>query len=387
MVDVGLVLTGGGARGAYQVGAILALSEIMPDVPTPFRVLTGVSSGAINIMPLGAAADDFRRGAQRLFELWSQLTPERVYRTDPPKLAQLGIRWLKDLTMGGALGTSRANHLLDTSPLRELLKRELDCSQLSKHIAEGRLRGVAVSATNYLTGNTVTFFDGAPHIEPWVRGGRIAVREAITADHVLASASIPVFFPPVRIGGKVYGDGQIRMTTPLGPAIHLGAQKIVAIALRYRRTGEQTLAMNLELEQRHVSIAQIAGVVLNSVFLDSLDNDLERMQRINRTISLFSAEQRERSPDLLRRILALVLRPSQDLGRLAADQYDKFPAMLRHLLRGIGAIGESGWDLLSYVAFEPDYIRQLIDLGHRDTMARRREIEDFFSASVEDALG
>lgn len=386
MTNVGLVLSGGGARGAYQVGAILALAEILPDKHTPFRVLAGVSAGAINAVPLGIHADDFPRAAARLTEVWRSLTPDRVYRTDAVNLTRLGARWIKDLTMGGVLGESRSNHLLDTTPLRELLQRELDCSQIERHVATGRLRGIAVSATNYLTGSTITFFDAAPETKPWVRHGRLAVRGHITAEHVLASAAIPVFFPPVAIDGKLYGDGGIRMTTPVSPAIHLGAEKIVAVGIRYRRSSEQTLAMNREIEARSVSVAQISGVLLNAVFLDSLDNDVERLERINRTLGFISPEQRKRHPDLLRRIPALVLRPSKDLGRLAADQYDKFPVALRHMLRGIGATGDSGWDLLSYVAFQPGYVNQLIDLGYEDTMERRGEIEEFFAAPVEDPV-
>jgi NTE family protein len=386
MTTVGLVLTGGGARGAYQVGAILAISEICGQKQTPFRVLSGVSAGAINTVPLGICADDFPFGAQRLAEIWSSLTPERVYHTDASSLTRLGMRWMKDLTMGGVLGPSRSNFLLNTAPLRELLDKEMETSRLPKLIANGALRGLAVSATNYLTGSTVTFYDGAPDVKPWVRHGRIAVRETITVSHIMASAAIPVFFPPVTIDGKVYGDGGIRMTTPVSPAIHLGAEKIVAIGIRYRRTHEQTVAINLETQTSNVTVAQISGVLLNAVFLDSLDNDIERMERINRTLGYISNEDRRRNPDFLRRIPAFVLRPSQDLGRLAADQYDKFPGTLRHLLRGIGANGASGWDLLSYVAFQPGYVRQLIDLGYADTMARRGEFEEFMAAPVDDAF-
>jgi NTE family protein len=383
MTNVGLVLSGGGARGAYQVGAILALAEILGQKTAPFSVLAGVSAGAINTVPLGIGADNFPGTARHLAEIWRSLTPERVYRTDAPNLTRLGARWIKDLTMGGVLGGSRSTFLLDTQPLRELLERELDCSRLQEHITSGALRGIAVSATNYLTGSTVTFFDGAPEIKPWVRHGRVSLREQISVDHILGSAAIPVFFPPVNVNGKLFGDGGIRMTTPLSPAIHLGAEKIVAIGIRYRRSLEQTLAMNQEPATTNVSIAQISGVLLNAVFLDSLDNDIERLERINRTLGFVPDADRKKNPDFLRRIPALVLRPSQDLGRLAADQYDKFPAMLRHLLRGIGATGDSGWDLLSYVAFQPGYVNTLIELGRNDTLARRAEVERFFASPVE----
>jgi NTE family protein len=379
VVNVGLVLSGGGARAAYQVGAIRGLNEVLRPKTSPFSIVTGLSAGAINSTALAIGADDFPAATAHLTDTWMSLSPERVYRTDVASLSSVGLRWLKDLSTGGVLGKSRATYLLDTAPLRELLGRELDTTRLSLHYSSGLLRGTAVSATNYLTGTTVTFFDGDPSVEPWIRHGRIAVREPIRVDHVAASSAIPIFFPPVNLDGKPFGDGGVRMTAPISPAIHLGAEKIVAIGVRYFRSSEQTLAMNRDIRAESVSVAQIAGVLLNAVFLDSLDNDIERLERINRTLGFISEPERRKNPDMLRRIPALTLRPSQDLGRLARAQYDKFPATVRHLLRGLGATGESGWDLLSYVAFQPGYVGQLIELGYRDTLAQRGAIEAFFA--------
>ncbi len=383
MANVGLVLSGGGARAAYQVGAVQALAEILRGQSSPFNVFAGLSAGAINSAALASHADNFARASALLIETWISLTPEAVYRTEGTKLAGLGLRWIKDLTMGGMLGASRVNYLLDNAPLRELLERRLELRRIPEHVCSGALRGVAVSATNYLTGTIVSFFDGAPEIKPWLRHDRIAFRESITLDHVLASAAIPVFFPPVSINGRLFGDGGVRMTTPVSPAIHLGADKILAIGIRYARSSEQTLNLNREARAEWVSVAQIGGVLLNALFLDSLDNDLERLQRINRTLGFIPEEARKKHPDLLRRIPALSLRPSQDLGRLAADEYQRFPSMVRHMLRGIGAAGDSGWDLLSYLAFQPGYIGRLIELGYQDTLARRAEIEGFFEAPAD----
>jgi NTE family protein len=381
MVNIGLVLSGGGARAAYQVGALRALSELRAgDTSSAFNVLAGLSAGAINAAALAADADDFPKAVEVLTDTWLSLTPDSVYRTDLGTLAGLGARWLKDVTTGGMLGASRANCLLDTGPLRSLLARRLDIARISQHVASGALRGVAVSATNYLTGTIITFFDAAPEVKPWVRHDRISMRERLTLDHVMASAAIPIFFPPVSIDGRLFGDGGVRMTTPVSPAIHLGADKLLAIGIRYSRSSEQAQQMNREAKAESVSLAQIGGVLLNALFLDSLDNDLERLQRINRTLGLIPDAARAEHPDLLRRIPALSLRPSKDLGRLAADEYRKFPGMLRHLLRGIGATGDSGWDLLSYLAFQPGYIRKLIELGYEDTLARRAEIAAFFEA-------
>jgi NTE family protein len=376
-------LSGGGARAAYQVGVLRALAEILGGPKeSPFSVITGISAGAVNCAAIAAGAADFQGTVERLADTWLSLTPDAVYRTDTPRLTTLGLGWLKDLTTGGVLGASRANYLLDTAPLRALLATEIDLSRLRAHFDAGRLRGVAVSATNYLTGTTVTFYDGVPDLTPWARYNRIAVRERLTIDHVLASTAIPIFFPPVPLDGRMFGDGGIRMTAPLSPAIHLGADKVLAIGIRYFRSTEQIIALNRDTHADAVSVAQIGGVLLNALFLDSLDNDLERLQRINRTLSLIPDQVRTTHPDALRPIPALVLRPSRDLGRLAADQYEKFPAMLRHLLRGIGATGDSGWDLLSYVAFQPEYVSKLIDLGSADTLAYRAEIEAFFALST-----
>lgn len=380
MANVGLVLSGGGARGAYQVGAMRGLQEIVGTKASPFNVLTGLSAGAINCAALAAEADDFSEAIRHLTETWLSLTPETVYRSDVPRLATVGMRWIKDLTTGGVLGASRSNYLLDTSPLRDLLMRKMDLSHLSRHFESGVLRGVAVSATNYLTGSTVTFFDGVPDVKPWIRHGRLAFRVPLTISHVMASAAIPIFFPPVLIDGKPFGDGGVRMTTPISPAIHLGSNKIVAIGIRYSRSIDQTLALNRDVRADRVSVAQISGVLLNALFLDSLDNDMERVERINRTLTFIPEEVRRAQPEFLRPIPSLSLRPSKDLGRLAASEYERFPAPIRHLLRGIGATGDSGWDLLSYVAFQPGYIRTLIDLGYEDTIARAKEIEAFFAA-------
>jgi NTE family protein len=385
MANIGLVLSGGGARAAYQVGAVRALCELLSVKRSPFDIFTGISAGAINSTALASGADDFPRAVQRLTDTWLGLTQASVYRTDIRSLTGLSARWLKDVTTGGMLGRSRANHLLDTAPLRDLLCRRLEIQRLQDHFAAGLLRGAAVSATNYLTGNTLTFYDGAPDLEPWVRNGRIAFREPLCVEHLMASAAIPIFFPPVSLGGRPFGDGGMRMTAPLSPAIHLGARRILAIGIRFLRPPEDSVKRNRELRAESASAAQIGGVLLNALLLDSLDDDVARLERVNRTLGFIPEGIRRGDSDRLRRIPALVLRPSQDLGTLAADEYRRFPLMLRHLLRGIGATGGEGWDLLSYLAFQPGYVGKLIELGYQDTLARRAEIEAFFSRPSEQA--
>jgi NTE family protein len=366
------------------VGALRALAEILDVRRSPFGIVTGLSAGALNCMAVGVGSDDFPGAVARLAEHWNALEPGDVYRTDTRTLVRHGLRWLKDVSTGGLLGPSRVNHLLDTAPLRVLLNRELAMHRLRDHFHSGLLRGVAVSATNYMTGSTVTFFDGAPDIEPWVRRGRVAIRERLHVEHVLASGAIPMFFPPVQIDGRFYGDGCIRMTTPLAPAIHLGAKKILAIGIRHPRAPQSTVSMNVIHRAGPLPISAIAGVLLNAVFLDSLDNDVERLERINRTLSVMSTVAYGRLIDPLRRIPVLALRPSRDLGELAADQYARFPMMLRYLLRGIGATDATGWDLLSYLAFQREYAGKLMKLGYDDTRARRADIEAFFRTAVDE---
>lgn len=373
MENRGLVLTGGGARAAYQAGAIRALAEIAGPGPSPFNVITGVSAGAVNGVSLAAGAEDFRNAAARLGDLWLALQPGTIYRTDTRRMLGVGGRWLKELTVGGLLGASDINYLLDTSPLRDFLRTHLPVPRMRRHIRSGVLRGVAVSATNYGDGTAVTFFDGAPDIAPWARAIRVGVRERIKVEHVMASAAIPVFFPPVKLRGMWFGDGCVRLLSPLSPAVHLGATRILAIGVRHRpEASGRRPAPGLP-------ISQIAGLLLNAVFLDSLEGDVERLERMNRTLQLVPPGARDKMLDPLRQIPILVLRPSRDLGELAADQVQRFPGMLRYLLRSIGASGDGGSDLLSYLAFEPVYVSRCINLGYEDTMARRAEVEAFLA--------
>ena len=375
MRHTGLVLTGGGARAAYQVGVLRALAEIAPPGEIPFDVVAGISAGAINAVAVAAGAEDFRDSVKRLSETWSGLTPDRIFRTGALRLASIGTRWLRDLSAGGLVGQSGINYLLDSSPLRQLLRRTIPVRRMRRHLKAGRLRAVAISATNYHTGVGVTFFEGSSDVQPWLRSTRMGVRQRITIEHVMASASIPIFFPPVALHGSFYGDGCVRMTYPMSPAIHLGAERIVAVSVRHLRTPEETLAREAVDQTDRMPLSEIAGVLLNAVFLDSVDSDLERLNRMNRTLSLVPPEKRDKAEG--RPIPALVLRPSADLGKLAGDEYARFPSMLRYLLRGIGASGHSGEDLLSYLAFEPTYVRRVMELGYSDTMVRREEIEEF----------
>jgi NTE family protein len=283
--------------------------------------------------------------------------------------------------MGSMFEDKKANYLLNTEPLRDLLKQELHLDKLPQFFKSGILRGASFSATNYWTGTAISFFDGVDDIETWTRSTRMGVRRPLTLEHVMASSAIPVFFPPERLERGQFGDGCIRLTSPLSPAIHLGADRLIAVGIRYFRSLEQTVQLNDNPAKRDdLTIAEIGGVLLNAVFLDSLDTDIERMERINRTLELIPEAKRKESVSL-KQIPVLALRPSQDLGQLAKGTLHEFPTLIRFLLRGVGAKEDKGWDLLSYLAFEKIYTTQLLELGYDDTIRRRDEIKAFMEGS------
>ena len=374
-----LVLTGGGARGAYQAGVVRGISEITHEA-FPFPVIAGVSAGAINGAFLGAQSGTFKESAESLCRLWSELHAPSVVKTDFLSLGRLGMKWVRELGLGGMLGKGTVTHLLDSGPLHELVRSKVDFSQIQRNIQAGHLQGIGFTATNYKTGTAVSFFDGRPEIAPWARSARLGRRVQLNVDHILASASIPIFFRPVPIGGSYWGDGGVRMSNPLSPAIHLGADRILAIGIRYARPDEQVFQMNEEMQPGSIALADIAGVLMNALFLDALDSDVERLTRINQTLDLLSPEVVANHPAKLRKIPLLVVKPSRDLGTLAADQLPKFPFILRHLLKGMGASSDKGWDLLSYLAFDSSYTNLLMELGYEDALRMREEISKFFEA-------
>ena len=383
----GLVLSGGGARGAYQAGVLRGIADVLGDEAErgPFDILTGISAGAINATTLAAEGRNFRAGAEKLWDTWQHLRLENVIRTNFGSVSGMGLRWLMNLGFGGNATERRSTHLLDASPLQDFLRDAVDTEAIRQHIARGNLRGVAVTATSYATGTAITFYDAAADIQPWSRSARMGLPAPLTLHHILASAAIPILFPPVRINGCFYGDGGVRMTAPLSPAIHLGASRVLAIGVRYQRPDAQTRELNEGSRMDDVTLADIGGTMLNASFLDSLEADAERMTRINATVSLLTPEQRARHPLGLHRVPLLMIRPSRDLGALAADQLANFPAMMRHMLRGVGASEDAGADLLSYLAFDPAYTVPLLELGRADARAQEASIRAFFDAEGPDA--
>jgi NTE family protein len=378
---VGLVLTGGGARAAYQAGVIRGISDMLGNScqHIPFQVMTGISAGAINASYLASKADCFSEAVKDCYHLWNNLKAEHILKTDVVSLTRLTAQWMRDLSLGGVFKGARTTYLLNTEPLKLLLEKSLDFSRIRNAIDRKLLHGIAISATNYRTGTAVTFYDGAEDIVPWARSFRIGKRAKLSLKHVLASAAIPILFQPVSLERSYFGDGSIRLRAPISPAIHLGADRVIAIGIRYYRPEDMTKELNTQTKMDTITVADIAGVMLNAAFMDSLEADIERMERINLTIALMSEESRLQHPHQLRSIPLLVIRPSEDLGRFACDQFDRFPRVLRHLLNGIGASNQSGWDLLSYLSFDKSYTGPLLELGYQDALRQRTEILAFLS--------
>ncbi len=373
--NTALVMSGGGARAAYQVGLLRWLARRHPNLRIP--IVTGVSAGAINAAFLAAHTESFLERVEQLSELWSHLTTDQVFRVGSFSLARNVMRLGVKLVSGGALTAPRSHAAVDTAPLLELLTGILGAKDgklpgIEENLRRGALRAVAITTSSYTTGQSITWVQGR-EIEQWERAHRRSFNTEITVEHVMASGALPLLFPAVEIAGDWFGDGGLRLTAPLSPAVHLGADKILAISTRY-------VHARSEPDEPHFSgyppPALILGAILNSIFLDQFDADALTMQRINTILEALPA-MRERG---FRPLRLLVLRPSQNLGRLANEYEVRLPGSFRFLTRGLGTKETRTNDLLSLVMFQPDYLTRLIEIGEQDAEARSPEIEAFLEA-------
>ena len=371
--ETALILPGGGARAAYQVGALRALARLTPrGQPLPFPVLCGTSAGAINAVMLAAHADDFRRGVARLVRWWRRVRTGEVYDTDLAKLSRHGMRWLAGV-LTGRPGPDEAASMLDNGALGGLLRDAIDFGRIDANIKSGALRAVAINATSYSSGFAITFFQAQLSAAPWRRTRREGRVTMLGVDHLLASTAIPFVFPAVRLGDDWYMDGSVRQLTPLSPALHLGARRVLVLSIG-QFAGQQATPVG---SPRYPSFAQTAGHALSTVFLDNLGADLERLHQLNRLASVVPADELARRGIRLGHVDALVLAPSRDLGEAAMAFAARLPAGVRYLMRGFGSTQGTGANLTSYLLFEPAFVRSLLKLGHADAMARRDEIEAF----------
>jgi NTE family protein len=372
--DLALVMSGGGARAAYQVGFLRCLAEHHPDLHTP--ILTGISAGALNAAYLASHPGRFRDKVETMADIWSKLTADQVFRVDTLSIARNVARWGLRLLMGQASSHIRPRSLVNPAPLRTLMERVLDppgglLKGIQTNLDSGKLKALAITASSYSTGQSISWVQSNQY-EPWERAHRKSMACEIRLDHILASASLPIFFPAVPIGGRWYGDGGIRMTAPLSPAVHLGASRILAISSRYGRSRE-------ELERSYINgyppPIQVAGSLFDAIFLDVFDNDALRLERINCLLEHLPPEK----CDGLRPIELMLLRPSLDLGKLANEYEAELPHAFRYMTRGLGTKETRSNDLLSLVMFQPDYLERLIDLGYADAEARKDEIARFLN--------
>jgi len=386
----GLVLTGGGARAAYQVGVLAAIAQLRRESGAdlrrnPFAVICGTSAGAINSAALACRCDDFDDAVARLVSVWQAFRAEQVYRTDSLGVIRSGAQWLTMLSIGWALQRfrkARPRSLLNNAPLAELLQQAVPLDRLPHLLASRHLQALAITASGYGSGEHVTFYQSAVPIQPWVRSQRVALGAQITHRHLLASSAIPFVFPAAELDREDrtewFGDGSMRQMAPISPAIHLGAQRVLVIGAGRMHEPPGRVAPNTG----YPSVAQIAGHALSGIFLDALAVDIERMDRINRTLGLLSEAQRLATP--LRPVQALVIAPSQRLDDIAAQHIDSLPRPVRTLLGGVGvssklaAQGARGAALASYLLFEAPYTQALLALGRADTLARRDEVLQFF---------
>lgn len=368
-----LVLSGGGARAAYQVGVLKAVSELLPLTThnNPFPIISGTSAGAINATVTAAYAQHFRLGMRRLENVWAEFHCDQIFRTDFWGLGRNSMRWLRFLIGGkhrGAIG------LLNNAPLAELLDRVIPYPLIEKAIAQGALDALCVTASSYTSGESISFFQAAANTDIWRRHRRRGHPAIINKHHLLASSAIPMVFPVTRLGDHYCGDGSMRFLSPLSPALHLGADRILVVGV------DPVYAPNDELShpEGYPTIAEIGGHLLDSVFIDSLDSDLERLHRINATLDKIPERIKSKHFNL-KRIETLVINPSQDLSLIAREHFSSMPKALQFFLRRVGIDGSSGDAVLSYLLFEKPFTRELIQLGYQDAVAKRDEIIQFFA--------
>jgi NTE family protein len=374
-------MTGGGARAAYQVGFLRCVARRFPELRVP--IVTGVSAGAINAALLASHHGTFLQAVQELSELLGNLTVGDVFRTDTRSLAVNALNWLRQLSSGGIGLTARGlrspklvRGLVDTEPLREYLSEVLHCvngelTGIQYNLDAGRLDALAISGTSYSTGRSVTWIQGK-NVELWNRPQRRPKLATLSVEHVMASAALPLFFPAVKVDNTWYGDGGIRLIAPLSPAIHLGAKRIIAVSTRHVAVGVEN---EEEAAQGYPPPAQVMGILMNSVFLDLLDHDAMRMQRMNQLIMQLPVEERHG----LKEVKLLTLRPSADLGKMASAFEAELPRAFRFLTRGLGTKETRSPDFLSLILFQPDFLRALIELGEKDAEGRSNEIEAFLA--------
>ncbi len=380
---LGLTLGGGGARGAYQAGVLRGIARRFPNLSFP--ILSGISAGAVNTIHLAAHEGTLMKAADDLITLWLALSPERVYDVRPAPLLRNAFGWGARLMSGGhGTGREPMRGMVETEPLRQYLNRVLERAPdgslpgIARNLDRGTLKAVALSATSYTTGQSVTWIEGRD-IELWQRPQRRTEPAKLTVEHVMASSALPMLFPAVKVGNEWYGDGGVRLTAPLSPSLHLGASRILTISTKYLRTRVEA---DKPLTVGYPPPAQVLGVLYNAVFLDLIDEDILRLRKVNHLLEHMKPEEREK----MRIVDILVLRPSRDLGKLAGEFEPRLPRLFRYLTRGLGTRRTASPDIISLILFQVDYLKRLIEIGEEDATAQGDVIEAFLARPVADLV-
>ncbi|MBU2678266.1 MAG: patatin-like phospholipase family protein [Gammaproteobacteria bacterium] len=375
-IRTALVLPGGGARGAFQVGVLKAVAELLPrNSSNPFAVISGTSAGAVNSVVLASRAQHLRSAVAELEQVWGHFRCHHVYKTDHLTMLKSSLHWLTSIVLGGWL-VGAPKSLLDNAPLRSLLSRNVHFPRIQDAIDGGYLDAIAITAAGYSSARSTSFFEAIDKQRSWQRTRRLGLRSELNLDHIMASIAVPMIFPPVRIGNEFFGDGAMRQATPLSPAVHLGADRILVIGIR-DETGDQVSDTGPEPP----SFAHIAGYMLDTLFMDGLYSDLERITRINQLIDSIPSDNRPESVAHMRPIDTMLIVPSEDLRVIAHRHRTELPFAIRALLRGVGGSNPGENRLLSFLLFEKAYTRELIKLGYRDAMNVKDELRAFVTGA------
>lgn len=373
-----LILSGGGARGAYQVGVLKGLAEILPEKKiSPFRILSGVSAGAINCGKLASEIEHFNNAVEKLVYLWSKITTDQVFKTDFLSLNKFSL---------GLFGQKKVNSLLETSPLQELIEKFCDFKKISKNLEDQVIESFIITANNYDQSSAVSFVQThSPH-SVWKESRRQAVLAEIGSEHIMASSAIPMLFPPIQIGKDFFGDGCVRNSTPCSPAIRMGAEKLFVIGVRTQLDSEKFKQWENQQTKKSAhtpSMIKILNTLLNAVLLDSVEQDVMRIERINRLARQVKNQQdKHQSEAGLKVIPALCISPSQDIGELARHHAHHLPRLIRMTISAFGDLDEAS-EIISYLLFQPDFCKALIGMGYKDAMDSKEQIIDFFEKGIE----